>query len=154
MSVIHLPRKQRDLFTRRWRKIERRASELSFHIPLVSMLRWAMRPDVLWWHTPNGELRDKRAAAKLKAMGTLAGVPDLQFHWCELDADGRKCRRVLHLELKAGNRPQSEAQAGFALAVRLLGDHYEVAHSVDEAIAVLDSHGLLRPDVRLTMRGD
>jgi|SRR5215475_10020537 len=154
MTVVYFPRKQRDLFTRRWRKIEKRATELSFHIPLVAMLRWALRPDVLFWHTPNGELRDKRAAAKLKAMGVLPGVADLQFHWCEIDADGRRCRRALHLELKAGNRPQSSAQVGFALAVKLLGDDFEIARSVDEAIATLATRGLLRNDVRLTKRGD
>jgi len=141
--------KHRDLFTRRWRSVpHQQQKESSFQIQLVEMLRWCVRPDVLWWHTPNGEHRDLRTAQKLKAMGVLPGVTDLQFHWVELDAFARKIRRVLHLELKTGNRRQSEAQIGFELAVRLLGDFYYVAHSVDEAIGILKRHNLLHREVR------
>ena len=146
MTVV--PFKQKDLFTRRWRAVLESKSETAFHIQLVSMLRWCVRPDVIWRHIPNGEYRDPRTAAKLKAMGILAGSADLEFHWCEIDALQRKCRHVLHLELKIGNRPQSVAQAGFALAVRLLGDEYHVAHSIDEAITILSERGLLYREVR------
>src|SRR5262247_1592233 len=111
----------RDLFTRRWRQEIPPAKETAFHIQLVSMLRWCLRPDVLFRHVPNGEHRDRRTAAKLKAMGVLPGSADLEFHWIELDGLNRKIRRCLHLELKVGNRPPSEAQVAFALAVRLLG---------------------------------
>src|SRR5262245_29772108 len=114
--------KQRDLFTRRWRNVHQDQKEAAFHIQLVSMLRWCVRPDVLFWHTPNGGYRDDREAAKLKAMGVMPGVSDLQFHWCELDELRRKHRHCLHLELKAGNRSLSDAQATFALAVKILGD--------------------------------
>lgn len=31
------------------------------------------------WHTPNGGRRDKVTAAKLKAQGVKAGIPDLQL---------------------------------------------------------------------------
>src|SRR5262245_15561570 len=116
----------RDLFTRRWRQEIPPAKETAFHIQLVSILRWALRPDVLMWHVPNGGYRDDREAAKLKAMGVLPGVSDLQFHWIEIDALQRKCRRVLHLELKAGNGRLSDTQATFALAVKLLGDRKSV----------------------------
>jgi hypothetical protein len=109
------------------------------------MLRWCIRPDVIWRHVPNGEHRDKRTAAKLKAMGVLAGSADLEFHWC--DADRR--RRLLHLELKVANRQQSVLQLGFALAVKLLGDDYYVAKSIEQAIGILGAHGLIRPDVEV-----
>jgi len=134
--------KQRDLFSRKWRMIDDEPRETAFHIQLVSILRWCVRPDVIWRHIPNGGWRDDREGAKLKAMGTLPGSADLEFHW--LDADKR--RRVLHLELKVGTRPLSNAQASFALAMRLLGDDYEIARSVDEAKAILEQRGLLRPD--------
>jgi hypothetical protein len=148
MTVV--PLKQRDLLTGRWRNVVRaREKEVtSLHIPLVAMLRWCIRPDVIWRHVPNGEHRDKRTAAKLKAMGVLPGSADLEFH--SRDWDGaRYRRRVLHLELKIGKRPQSEAQAGFALAMKLLGDDYYVAKSIDEAIGILGAHGLIRPDVEV-----
>ena len=41
----------------------------------------------------------------------------------------------------------STAQAGFALAMKLLGDEYHVAKSVDEAISIFGERGLLRSDV-------
>jgi hypothetical protein len=147
MRVAHL--KQRDLFTRRWRALQQPQKEATFHIQLVSMLRWCLRPDVIFRHVPNGEHRDPRTAAKLKAMGILPGSADLEFHWCELDELKRKHRRCLHLELKVGGRPRTDAQVTFALAVRLLGDDYEVARSIDEAIEILGIRGLLRHDVEV-----
>jgi hypothetical protein len=150
MTII--PLKQRDLLTGRWCNVAagREKEVTSLHIPLVAMLRWCVRPDVIWRHVPNGEHRDKRTAAKLKAMGVLPGSADLEFHWCDWDDERkRKRRRVLHLELKIANRPQSEAQAGFALAMKLLGDDYYVARSIDEAIGILGAHGLIKPDVEV-----
>src|SRR5262245_3626725 len=146
--------KQRDLFTRRWRNVlASPQGETAFHIQLVSVLRWCIRPDVRWRHVPNGGwLKDKREGAKMRAMGILSGSADLEFHWIELDALHRKIRRVLHLELKAGNRPRSEAQVAFALAVRLLGDEYHVARSVDAAIVILGNLGLIRPGVEVCGR--
>jgi hypothetical protein len=145
--------KQRDLFTRRWRIHQPALKEVwSLHIPLVSMLRWCIRPDVIFRHVPNGEHRDPRTAAKLKAMGTLPGSADLEFHWCEIDGLERKHRRVLHLELKVGNRQRTGSQITFALAMRLLGDEYHVARSIDEAIGILGERGLLRPDVEVCGR--
>lgn len=144
--------KQRDLFTRRWRALQQPQKEATFHIQLVSMLRWCIRPDVIWRHVPNGEHRDPRTAAKLKAMGVLPGSADLEFHWCQLDELERKHRRLLHLELKVGARRRTEAQVAFALAMRLLGDDYEVARSVDQAIAVLGERGLIRRDVEVCGR--
>ena len=140
MTVIPF---KRDLFGRR--AVVQPFKEITLHIELVSLLRWCIRPDVIFRHVPNGEHRDRRTAAKLKAMGVLAGSADLEFHWC--DPDHR--RRLLHLELKAGNRQPSAVQLGFALAVKLLGDDYYVARSIDEAIGILGAHGLIRPGLEV-----
>jgi hypothetical protein len=150
MTIAQL--KQRDLFTRRWRAQVQPQKESTFQIQLISILRWCIRPDVIWRHVPNGEHRDPRTAAKLKAMGTLPGSADLEFHWCEVDQLERKHRRVLHLELKVGNRQRTDSQIAFALAMRLLGDEYEVARSIDQAIAILGERGLLRSDVEVCGR--
>lgn len=141
---------QKDLLTKRWRNVVALpVKEVSFHISLVSLLRFALRPDVLFWHTPNGGLREnKREAAKLKAMGVLPGVADLQFHWL----DHFKRRRVLHLELKARRGELGDRQKEFELAVRLLGDDYHVARSIDEAIGVLRAAQLIRPGVKISER--
>jgi hypothetical protein len=158
---------QRDLFTRRWRTQLQPQKEATFHIQLVSMLRWCVRPDVLWRHVPNGEHRDARTAAKLKAMGVLPGSADLEFFYSsalgradpsgqdrdEFQASIAKAGpHILFLELKLPGRKQSEAQAGFALAMKLLGAEYQVARSVDEAIAILGERGLIRRDVEVCGR--
>lgn len=141
---------QRNLFTKRWRKVVvPLQKESSVHIALVSMLKWCIRPDVIWRHVPNGEHRDPRTAAKLKAMGTLPGSADLEFHWCEMDGTGGKKRCLLHLELKIGNRKPSDPQVAFALAMKLLGDEYHVARSIDEAITILGERGLIMPNVEV-----
>jgi hypothetical protein len=139
----------KDLITGRWRNLVETQPESTFHIQLVSMLRWCVRPDVVWRHIPNGGLRDPRTAAKLKAMGVLPGSADLEFHWAVTDAFGNKRRHCLHLELKRGGNKPTAAQAGFALAMQLLGDDYHVARSVDEAIAILGERGLLQRGVEI-----
>lgn len=151
-SRMTAPLAQRDLFTRRWRRLVEPQKEVtSLHIPLVDMLRWCVRPDVIWRHVPNGEHRDPRTAAKLKAMGVLPGSADLEFHWCEMDGEMKR-RRLLHLELKVGNRRQSETQTAFELAMRLLGDEYHVARSINEAIRCLGERGLIRGNVEVCGR--
>jgi hypothetical protein len=134
--------------------------EETLHIQLVAILRLCMREDVIWYHCPNGGNRDHRTAEKLKAMGVLPGVADLQFHWAEWDMRVLrditpeatvvgKVRKVLHLELKVGTREQSDAQIAFGLAMRLLGDEYFVVRSIDEAIAILGERGLIRSGVHV-----
>lgn len=144
---------QKNLFTKRWRKLPQRQQEVNdLHIPLVAILRWAIKPTVLFRHVPNGERRDIRTAQKLKAMGVLPGAADLEFHWCEYGAADRPYRRVLHLELKVGNREPSEAQNAYRLAMLLLGDEYLVVRSIDDAVKVLGKRGLLRSDVEVCGR--
>jgi hypothetical protein len=154
--VITAPLRQRDLFTRRWRKLVEPQKEAAFHIQLVAMLRHCLKPTVIWRHVPNGEHRDPRTAAKLKAMGVLPGSADLEFHWVEAETfigDVRVLQRhVLHLELKVGNRKQNDAQIAFALAMKLLGDEYHVARSIDEAITILGERGLIRSNVEVCGR--
>jgi hypothetical protein len=134
--------RQKDLFTRRWRKQAGPQKEVtSLHIPLVAMLRWCIRPDVIWRHVPNGEHRDPRTAAKLKAMGVLAGGADLEFFY--------HGPRILFLELKLPGRKLSDTQAGFALAMKLLGAEYFVVTSIDEAIAIVGERGLIRSNVEV-----
>jgi hypothetical protein len=143
---------QKDWISNRWRSVLGEAQlESMMQIQLVQLLKVCVRSDVLWFHPPNGEMRDVRTGAKLRAMGVLAGLPDLMFNWVEL-VDGIKMRRVLHLELKRRGGRQNEAQAAFQLAVMLLGDQYFVCDSIDEAIAILGEHGLIRRDVEVCGR--
>lgn len=58
--------------------MKRRNPEIELQKAIVQFLRLA-RPDVLWFHCPNGGSRSVRTAAMLKSIGVRAGVPDLIF---------------------------------------------------------------------------
>ncbi|HEY2242603.1 MAG TPA: hypothetical protein VGH47_00080 [Xanthobacteraceae bacterium] len=132
--------RQKDLFTKRWRQARAPdPSELQIQISLIQRLGYMALPNCVFFHVPNGELRDKRAAAKLKAMGTLPGVSDLVFIYN--DAAGGL--QVLFLELKARGRLPTPAQAGFADRVCKLGCNVEVADSIDRAVEILENYGIL-----------
>jgi hypothetical protein len=139
--------KQRDMFTRRWRTPSAMPSAkevTALHIPLVGALRLMLRPEVVFFHTPNGELRDPRTARKLRAMGTLPGVADLTF----LSPPGR----VLFLELKLpGGRP-TVSQLEFAQRVQVAGAEYVIVHSIAGALELLAERGLLKSGVRIERR--
>ena len=128
---------QRDLFTRRYRKAPTlEPSELQIHISLVARLRLQCRPGIVYWHTPNGEERDKRVSAKLKAMGVLPGVADLQFIF--------PCAAPnLFLELKARGRGLTEDQQFFRDLMRAAGHFYEWTDSLDDAVRILRKHNVL-----------
>lgn len=130
--------RQVDLFTRRARRVRApEPSELQVHIALVQWLRCFAAPGVVYWHCPNGEARDKRDGAKLKAMGTRKGVADLTFL--------QPCRPLLFLELKRRGAKPSEAQLEFADEVRRAGAEYAVCDSLDKALKLLTERGILRP---------
>ena len=139
----------RDLFSKRWRNAVVQAHrEVSFQIQLVSMLRWCLRPDVIFFHCPNGGLREnKREAAKLRAMGVLPGVSDLMFFWRPVNSF-----RALFLELKRPGGKLTTEQAAFGLVMRTMGADFEVAISIDEAIAAVGMRGLIRPGVEVCGR--
>ncbi len=89
----------------------------------------------MFFHVPNGEVRDPRTGAKLKAMGTRRGVADLVFI--------RPGAPLLFLELKDRVGRQSAAQIEFQAAAERAGAQYEVAHSLDDALDVLWRRGFL-----------
>jgi len=129
---------QRSLFTKRWNKVrELEPQEYQIQIALVTRLKLMVRKDVLFFHCPNGEIRDKRTAAKLKAMGVLPGVADLLFFW----NDGGL--RGLFLELKARKGTQSPVQRIFEDRSTFLGIYYECADNIDAAVRILTQYGIL-----------
>jgi hypothetical protein len=111
-------------------------SELQIQIALVARLRLQCRPGIIWWHTPNGEWRDDKTAAKLKAMGTRPGVADLQFVFaCPAP--------TLFLELKARGRKLTEAQEMFRDQMRGAGHAYEWADNIDDAVRILRNYNIV-----------
>lgn len=88
-------------------------------------------PDKLLWHTPNGGQRNKIVAAKLKRMGTLAGVPDIFI------AEPVEKHHGLFIEMKAGSGRLSKAQT--ALMKRLIERGYcgSVTNSVEGGMEIV-----------------
>jgi hypothetical protein len=148
MAAMTVPIAQKDMFTRRWRGIRRRDLEPKEHllqISLVDRLNWQCRKDVVYFHCPNGELRDKRTAAKLKAMGVRPGVADLIFIWGELVAVPNLMilPRVLFLELKRRGEKQSPVQQLFEAECKRVGCDYAVADNIDDAVSILQHFNIL-----------
>lgn len=143
MSGAH----QKDLFTKKWRKV--RAPDPLEHqiqISLIEHLKYRCRPDVIYFHVPNGGWRDDREAAKFKAMGTLAGVADMVFIWNDHDSIPQPCTVVLFLELKRRGGQLSDVQCAFMqrLIDHVPGVHYHMADSIDGALEILRARGILK----------
>ena len=86
---------------------------------------------------PNAARRNPLLASRMKAEGLRAGVADI----CVMMPKGQ-CG---WLELKAGTKGrQSDAQKGFEAICKRLGHDYELARSLDEAIAILKRWGALK----------
>ena len=81
------------------------------------------------FHIPNGELRDKMTAIKLKRMGVKAGVPDLELPLPE--------GRVLWLEIKTKKGRLSMVQKAVIAKLKAKGHLVEVAYGYDHAIEIL-----------------
>jgi trehalose utilization protein len=80
----------------------------------------------IWWHTPNGEVRNKITAAKLKAMGVRPGIPDfvlLSPH-----------NSIRFLELKRAGESLSEAQEEFRIFCIRQGHPHAVCRTIAEAL--------------------
>jgi hypothetical protein len=121
-----------------------RPREIQLHLDVARVLRDHAVPEWLWWHTPNGELRDKRAAAKLRAMGVRPGVPDFLL----ISPHGS----VRLLELKRPGETLSDAQEEFRIHCVRHGIAHAIAHNFDQALVALDHWACLR--IRITPRPD
>ena len=141
--MIAVPLKQRDLFTKRWSAVRGRDPlEEQIQAALVAHLHLRCRPGVIWFHVPNGGYRYKTTGAWLKAMGVRAGVADLIFIWSDA-IDMRKITRVLCLELKARGKKQRPEQQQFQTECGVVGAIYEVADSIDTALAIVKQYGII-----------
>jgi hypothetical protein len=116
-----------------------RPKEISLHMAVAKVLREHCLPEWQWCHIPNGELRDKRTAGKLKQMGVKAGWPDFDL----IPPAGQ-----LHcLELKRQGETLSDSQELFQLWWIRHNIPHSVVYTFDEALAVLDHWGCLRINV-------
>lgn len=85
----------------------------------------------LLYHVPNGGSRDKREAARLKAQGVRAGVPDLCLPVPTSMYHG------LYIELKFGRNKPSEEQVKWLEALKRQGYKTAVCYGWEEAKDVI-----------------
>jgi hypothetical protein len=102
---------------------------------LVKHLHARCKPEVLWFHVPNGGQRDVRVASQLKAMGTKRGVSDLLFF---------HNREFFALELKADGGRASPEQMEFQSKFNSTGGYSVIAEGLDEAIRIVEMWGLTK----------
>lgn len=86
------------------------------------------------FHIPNGGLRNKATAARLKAAGVKPGVPDIFLPVTRGNHAG------LFVEMKYGsNKPTKEQQKYFDM-LRREGYAVEVCYSCEEAIQAITAY--------------
>lgn len=100
-------------------------SEDALQAQCIKWIRYAY-PRVICWATPNGGLRDVRIARKLKATGTLAGIPDLTV------ATPSRGYGAAFIELKVGYNKPTAQQEVIMERLREAGYAVSVAYSFDE----------------------
>ena len=113
--------------------------ERASHIALVELLNQGLAPGWRYTHIPLGELRDKRTAAILKAMGAQPGWPDFIF----VGRVGRSTV-VFFLELKRKGERPSAIQADVASHLMACGCSYLWTDDLRDAVGTLHDLGALR----------
>jgi hypothetical protein len=118
--------------------------EQDLQIGVVKALRVVLRPEVFWFHVPNGGQRSAVEGGILKAMGVRAGVPDLLFTWL---ADGQtKC---LAIELKVGTGKQTQSQREAMQALAACGWSVHEARSLTDVLVLLQMCNVPMRSLRL-----
>ncbi len=101
-----------------------RNAEAKIQAAIVEYVR-TVAPQVLIWAVPNGGLRTKAEAARLKWTGVMAGVPDLT-----LALPGGKCA---FWEVKTAGGRCSKDQHTIMARLQLLGHPCAVVRDIEEA---------------------
>lgn len=104
------------------------------------VVNWARRNEyrapslALLHHIPNGGSRNKLEAARLKAQGVKAGVPDLFL------PVPMNLRHGLYIEMKFGKNKTSEKQDWWIDQLRQRGYEVRVCWGADEAINTIAAY--------------
>jgi len=89
---------------------------------------------VLWFHPPNGGVRDKGTAIKLKKQGVKPGVPDV----CILEP--RFQYHGLFIELKVGKNKTQPTQDHWLKELQKRNYLVKVSYSLDETVDLIDKY--------------
>jgi hypothetical protein len=125
---------------------------------IVKHVMLRKRPHVYWYAVPNGGNRptktNKRTGrkyspdgARLKKEGVRAGVQDLHFLVGGQECKG--CGETVHglpiyIEYKPDGGVLSKVQRDMRDEVIAAGGIWYVAHGIDEALGILERHGVIK----------
>jgi hypothetical protein len=109
---------------------KRRYPEQQIHIAIVRGLRYGLPKDWIVTHFANGGKRTEDEARLFKAMGVLAGLPDIIVLGQTLGKPA-----VWFLEVKAPKGRLEPVQADMCAALGMLGFRFAVVRSVDDALS-------------------
>lgn len=104
---------------------------------VIDWAQWNMGrfPELkLLFHVPNGGKRNAREAARFKAMGVKAGVPDLCLPVPMNGFAG------LYIEMKYGRNKPTDAQEEWIDALRQQGYKVSVCYGGEEAVRELEEY--------------
>lgn len=138
-------------------KAKRSQAHHEFQVALIEHLKLHehLHPELKLIHAiPNGGLRDKRVAAKLKAEGAKAGIPDLFLPvvvnriqppaWEVPSKEEQKLPKIrpgLYIEIKANPRDKlSDAQKWWKERLEKQGYCYYVARNMQDTIEFVLSY--------------
>ena len=113
----------------------RRQPEAELQRSVIEHLRLRAERDLFWMHYPAGGYRSPVEAMVFKGLGVQPGVPDI------LIIHGGKC---FGLELKSEHGRVTPAQLDCHERMERAGAVVGIARGIDEAVAWLEAHGLLR----------
>ncbi|MFV0413325.1 MAG: VRR-NUC domain-containing protein [Oscillospiraceae bacterium] len=99
------------------------------------------------YHVPNGGLRNKAVAGKLKAQGVKSGVPDLCLPVARNGFHG------LYVEMKRKGETTSERQKEWLAFLKEGGYRTAVCEGCEAAIIVICDYMGIRPPVNIFRKG-
>lgn len=99
--------------------------EDTFQVQVMRFLKLALDEHSFFFHVPNGGYRRINEAKRLKAMGVIAGVPDVGVI---------NCGRIFWLELKAPKGTASDNQLYCHRLLRQAGSPVTLCKTLDEVV--------------------
>lgn len=121
-------------------KRKRSSEEERLQRTIMQHFRFLHEPGVMLFHIPNGEARSKATGARLKAMGVMAGAPDLIAV-----LPGGRCA---FMEVKSLSGRQSKEQRAFQDVCAAGQTPYAIVRTLDEALETLRRWGVIKPEAR------
>lgn len=113
-------------------------TEADIHKAVIRNLVQRGMPKVFWFHVPNGGKRSWSEGKSFKAMGVIAGVPDIV-----LIKDGE----IFGLEIKSTSGRTQPSQRLVHAAMQEAGAKTAIAKGLDEALVTLECWGILKRSV-------